>query len=60
LASLEPRIKSILKDLAWHLASVDEELAAKTGDLSSIPKTHMVEVENQFLQTVLWLLPANK
>lgn len=28
---------------------------ANTGDPCSIPKTYMVEIENQFLQIVIWL-----
>lgn len=39
---------------ATEMAQGIEALAAKPGDLSSIPRTHMVEGEKCLLQVVLW------
>lgn len=37
------------------MAQQEEELATKRDNLSSIPRTHVVERESRFLQVVLWL-----
>lgn len=59
-------LKSHLTSSLWvkyHLkmvqraSNMDQQLnmpAIKPGDLSSIPRTHMVKAEHQLLQGVLW------
>ena len=37
------------------MAQSEKVLATKADDLSSIPKTYMVEAESQLQQVVLWL-----
>lgn len=48
-----PSIK-ILITTAGEMARQLKMLAEKTDDLSSVPRTNMVEGENQLQQAVLW------
>lgn len=47
------------KRSAREMALLVKALVSKPTDLSSIPRTHMVERENQFLQAVPWLLNSH-
>lgn len=52
---MRPRVKKNYKRADWahSIEQQTKELAAKTGNLSSISQSYMVEGENQFLHVVL-------